>query len=135
MFLGGFVMSDCLFCKIIDGSIPSYTVYEDDKVKAFLDINPNNDGHLLVIPKEHKANLYEMDDDTLIYMLNIIREKLKPILSDKLNIDGLTISQNNDYGQEVKHFHIHVIPRYKNDKFPLASDCSKVEDVYHKLVD
>ena len=81
-------MSDCLFCKIIDGSIPSYTVYEDDKVKAILDINPNNDGHLLVIPKEHKANLYEMDDDTLIYMLNIIREKLKPILSDKLNIDG-----------------------------------------------
>ena len=128
-------MSDCLFCKIIDGSIPSYTVYEDDKVKVFLDINPNNDGHLLVIPKEHKANLYEMDDDTLIYMLNIIREKLKPILSDKLNIDGLTISQNNDYGQEVKHFHIHVISRYKNDKFPLASDCSKVEDVYHKLVD
>ena len=128
-------MSDCLFCKIIDGSIPSYTVYEDDKVKAFLDINPNNDGHLLVIPKEHKANLYEMDDETLIYMLNIIREKLKPILSDKLNIDGLTISQNNDYGQEVKHFHIHVIPRYKNDKFPLASDCSKVEDVYRKLVD
>lgn len=128
-------MSDCLFCKIIDGSIPSYTVYEDDKVKVFLDINPNNDGHLLVIPKEHKANLYEMDDDTLIYMLNIIKEKLKPILSDKLNIDGLTISQNNDYGQEVKHFHIHVIPRYKNDKFPLASNCSKVEDVYHKLVD
>ncbi len=128
-------MSDCLFCKIIDGSIPSYTVYEDDKVKAFLDINPNNDGHLLVIPKEHKANLYEMDDDTLIYMLNIIREKLKPILNDKLNIDGLTISQNNDYGQEVKHFHIHVIPRYKNDKFPLVSDCSNVEDVYHKLVD
>ncbi len=128
-------MSDCLFCKIIDGSIPSYTVYEDYKVKVFLDINPNTDGHLLVIPKEHKANLYEMDDDILIYMLNIIRKKLKPILSDKLNIDGLTISQNNDYGQEVKHFHIHVIPRYKNDKFPLASDCSKVEDVYHKLVD
>ena len=128
-------MSDCLFCKIIDGSIPSYTVYEDDRVKVFLDINPNNDGHLLVIPKKHKANLYEMDDDTLIYMLNIIREKLKPILSDKLNIDGLTISQNNDYGQEVKHFHIHVIPRYRNDKFPLASNCSKVEDVYHKLVD
>ena len=127
-------MSDCLFCKIIDGSIPSYTVYEDDRVKVFLDINPNNDGHLLVIPKEHKANLYEMDNDTLIYMLNIIREKLKPILSDKLNIDGLTISQNNDYGQEVKHFHIHVIPRYKNDKFPLASNCSKVEDIYHKLV-
>lgn len=127
-------MSDCLFCKIIKGEIPSYTVYDDEKVKVFLDINPNNDGHLLVIPKEHKANLYEIDDETLLYMLNVIRTKLATLLKDKLAIDGLTISQNNDYGQEVKHFHIHVIPRYKNDKFPLTSDCSKVEDVYHKLV-
>lgn len=128
-------MNDCLFCKIVKGEIPSYTVYEDEKVKVFLDINPNNDGHLLVIPKEHKANLYEMDDKTLLYMLNIIRNKLVTLLKDKLAIDGLTISQNNDYGQEVKHFHIHVIPRYKNDKFPLKSDCSNVEEIYHKLVD
>lgn len=128
-------MNDCLFCKIVKGEIPSYTVYEDEKVKVFLDINPNNDGHLLVIPKEHKANLYEMDDETLLYMLNIIRTKLATLLKDKLAIDGLTISQNNDYGQEVKHFHIHVISRYKNDKFPLKSDCSNVEEIYHKLVD
>ena len=128
-------MNDCLFCKIIKGEIPSYTVYEDEKVKVFLDINPNNDGHLLVIPKEHKTNLYEMDDETLLYMLNVIRTKLATLLKDKLAIDGLTISQNNDYGQEVKHFHIHVIPRYKNDKFPLKSDCSNVEEIYHKLVD
>lgn len=128
-------MSDCLFCKIIDGSIPSYTVYEDDRVKVFLDINPNNDGHLLVIPKEHKANLYEMDDDTLIYMLNIIKEKLKLILSDKLNIDGLTISQNNDYGQEVKHYHLHLIPRYENDniEFIKPTNLDSVEDVYKKM--
>jgi histidine triad (HIT) family protein len=128
-------MNDCLFCKIVKGEIPSYTVYEDEKVKVFLDINPNNDGHLLVIPKEHKTNLYEMDDETLLYMLNVIRTKLATLLKDKLAIDGLTISQNNDYGQEVKHFHIHVIPRYKNDKFPLKSDCSNVEEIYHKLVD
>lgn len=128
-------MNDCLFCKIVKGEIPSYTVYEDEKVKVFLDINPNNDGHLLVIPKEHKANLYEMDDETLLYMLNVIRTKLATLLKDKLASDGLTISQNNDYGQEVKHFHIHVIPRYKNDKFPLKSDCSNVEEIYHKLVD
>ena len=129
------MMNDCLFCKIVKGEIPSYTVYEDEKVKVFLDINPNNDGHLLVIPKEHKANLYEMDDETLLYMLNVIRTKFATLLKDKLAIDGLTISQNNDYGQEVKHFHIHVIPRYKNDKFPLKSDCSNVEEIYHKLVD
>ncbi len=128
-------MNDCLFCKIVKGEIPSYTVYEDEKVKVFLDINPNNDGHLLVIPKEHKTNLYEMDDETLLYMLNVIRTKLATLLKDKLAIDGLTISQNNDYGQEVKHFYIHVIPRYKNDKFPLKSDCSNVEEIYHKLVD
>lgn len=128
-------MNDCLFCKIVKGEIPSYTVYEDEKVKVFLDINPNNDGHLLVIPKEHKTNLYEMDDETLLYMLNVIRTKLATLLKEKLAIDGLTISQNNDYGQEVKHFHIHVIPRYKNDKFPLKSDCSNVEEIYHKLVD
>ena len=128
-------MNDCLFCKIVKGEIPSYTVYEDEKVKVFLDINPNNDGHLLVIPKKHKANLYEMDDETLLYILNIIRTKFATLLKDKLAIDGLTISQNNDYGQEVKHFHIHVIPRYKNDKFPLKSDCSNVEEIYHKLVD
>lgn len=128
-------MNDCLFCKIVKGEIPSYTVYEDEKVKVFLDINPNNDGHLLVIPKEHKTNLYEMDDETLLYMLNVIRTKLATLLKDKSAIDGLTISQNNDYGQEVKHFHIHVIPRYKNDKFPLKSDCSNVEEIYHKLVD
>lgn len=129
------MMNDCLFCKIVKGEISSYTVYEDEKVKVFLDINPNNDGHLLVIPKKHKANIYEMDDETLLYMLNIIRTKFATLLKDKLAIDGLTISQNNDYGQEVKHFHIHVIPRYKNDKFPLKSDCSNVEEIYHKLVD
>ena len=129
------MMNDCLFCKIVKGEIPSYTVYEDEKVKVFLDINPNNDGHLLVIPKKHKANLYEMDDETLLYMLNVIRTKFATLLKDKLAIDGLTISQNNGYGQEVKHFHIHVIPRYKNDKFPLKSDCSNVEEIYHKLVD
>jgi len=129
------MMNDCLFCKIVKGEIPSYTVYEDEKVKVFLDINPNNDGHLLVIPKKHKANIYEMDDETLLYILNVIRTKFATLLKDKLAIDGLTISQNNDYGQEVKHFHIHVIPRYKNDKFPLKSDCSNVEEIYHKLVD
>ena len=129
------MMNDCLFCKIVKGEIPSYTVYEDEKVIVFLDINPNNDGHLLVIPKKHKANIYEMDDETLLYILNVIRTKFATLLKDKLAIDGLTISQNNDYGQEVKHFHIHVIPRYKNDKFPLKSDCSNVEEIYHKLVD
>lgn len=124
---------DCVFCKIIKGDIPSYTIYEDEIVKVILDINPVSNGHMLIIPKTHYVNLMDIDDSVLSHIMNISKELYKKY-KDKLNMDGLTITQNNDYGQEVKHFHIHVIPRYKNDKFPLASNCSKVEDVYHKLV-
>ena len=115
-------MEDCLFCKIIKGEIPSNTVYEDEKVKVFLDISPVNEGHLLIVPKKHYQNLLDTDKEIREYMLEVIKEKLYPLLKEKLNIDGLTISQNNDYGQEVKHFHIHVIPRYQNDNFPLKKD-------------
>ena len=129
-------MNDCLFCKIIKGDIPSYTVYEDDKVKAFLDVNPNSDGHVLVIHKEHYENLFETPDEIIIYMIDTIKTKIYPILKEKLNIDGLTICQNNYYGQDVKHFHIHLIPRYNGDSFKCSFDkneVSDVKDVYKKL--
>ena len=128
-------MNDCLFCKIVKGEIPSYTVYEDEKIKVFLDINPNNDGDMLVVSKKHFKNIYDIDEETLMYAVNIARKKLATLLKDKLAIDGLTLYQNNDYGPEVQHFHIHVTPRYVGDKFPLKSDCSNVEEIYHKLVD
>ncbi len=129
-------MNDCLFCKIIKGIIPSYKVYEDDKVLAFLDVNPNSDGHTLVIPKEHYENLFDMPNELIIYMVDIIKTKIYPILKDKLNIDGLTICQNNYYGQDVKHYHIHLIPRYNNDSFKCTFDKEKInnlEDVHKKL--
>ncbi|HIT37311.1 MAG TPA: HIT family protein, partial [Candidatus Onthousia faecipullorum] len=110
-------MNDCLFCKIIKGDIPSYKVYEDDKVLAFLDVNPNSDGHTLVIPKEHYENLFTTPNELIIYMIDVIKTKIYPILKEKLNIDGLTICQNNYYGQDVKHYHIHLIPRYNSDSF------------------
>ena len=105
---------DCLFCKIINGEIPSTTIYEDDKVKVFLDINPTTNGDTLVIPKKHFKDVMEIDNETISYMHDIIR-KLYPLYQEKLHCDGLTISYNMDYGQEIKHFHIHFIPRYKND--------------------
>ena len=129
-------MNDCLFCKIIKGEVPSYKVYEDDKVLAFLDVNPNSDGHVLVIPKEHYDNLFTTPNELIIYMIDVIKTKIYPILKDKLNIDGLTICQNNNYGQEIKHYHIHLIPRYSNDSFKCTFDSkgiSDVKEVYEKL--
>ena len=129
-------MKDCLFCKIIKGDVPSYTIYEDETVKAFLDVNPNSDGHILVIPKEHYENLFETPNDVIVKMLDVIKNNLYPLLKEKLNIDGLTICQNNDYGQDVKHYHIHLIPRYNSDSFKCTYDSSEVsdiKDVYDKL--
>lgn len=106
---------DCLFCKIINGDIPSETVYEDDLVKVFLDINPTTNGDSLIVPKKHFKDFREVPDEFLTHMNTVIK-KLYPIYQEKLNCQGLTICHNTDYGQEIKHFHIHFIPRYKNDE-------------------
>ncbi len=105
---------DCLFCKITNGEIPSETVYEDDIVKVFLDINPTTNGDSLIVPKKHFKDFREVDNDTLRHIDDVIK-KLYPIYQEKLNCEGLTICHNMDYGQEIKHFHMHFIPRYKND--------------------
>src|SRR5574344_2029733 len=106
---------DCIFCKIIKGEIPSYTVYEDDIIKVFMDINPVSNGHLLIVPKTHYINLEDIPKDVL-YHINDVAKNMYKLLKDKLHIDGLTISQNNELGQEVKHYHMHLIPRYKNEE-------------------
>lgn len=107
---------NCLFCKIANNEIPSYTIYEDDIVKVFLDINPDANGHSLIIPKQHFNNYLDIDLVTLNHINKIIK-KMYETFKEKLKADGLTIVQNNDYGQEIKHFHIHLIPRYENDKY------------------
>lgn len=129
-------MKDCLFCKIINNEIPSSTVYEDDLIKVFLDINPTTNGHMLIIPKKHHVNVMDIDEDVVSHALKVIREKLYPMLKENLGCDGLTIVQNNEYGQEVKHYHIHLIPRYQDD---LVSDSYNkemlipVEEVFARL--
>ena len=123
-------MNDCLFCKIIKGEIPSKKIYEDDVVYVFLDINPNSNGHLLLIPKKHLVTVLDIDKDFISYSLEIIKTKIYPLLKDKLNIDGLTISQNNFLGQDVKHYHIHLIPRYsKDNEFNKKIDVDKIYDL------
>lgn len=118
---------DCIFCKISQGIIPSYTLYEDETIKCFLDVNPDSNGHLLIIPKEHFLGLQEIDDNVLMHIMKSAR-KTEELLKGKLNIDGLTLVQNNGDIQEVKHFHLHLKPYYKNKQ-----EIIKVEDIYNKL--
>ena len=99
-------MKDCLFCKIINNEIPSSTIYEDDLIKVFLDINPTTNGHMLIIPKKHHVNVMDIDEDIVSHAL------------------------------KVKHYHIHLIPRYQDD---LVSDSYNkemlipVEEVFARL--
>ena len=85
---------DCLFCKIIDGDIPSYTIFEDELVRVFLDINPNTNGHSLIIPKKHFTDIDDIDNDTLIHIMDVARY-VKKLLINKLNCDGVQLEQNN----------------------------------------
>ena len=106
---------ECLFCKIINGEIPCYKIYENDLVLAFLDINPDSDGHTLIIPKKHFTDLNDIDLETLT-AINQASKEIKKILEDKLNCDGISLLQNNGDVQEVKHYHLHLKPYYNNKK-------------------
>lgn len=118
---------DCIFCKIINGDFKYYKLYEDDLVLCFLDINPDSNGHSLIIPKKHYKDLDDIDCDTLNHIMKISK-KIKKMLEEKLNIDGLTLIQNNGDVQEVKHYHLHLKPYY-NEKQKLLD----VEDIYNKI--
>jgi len=115
-----------IFCKIIKKEIPSYTIYEDDIIMAFLDVNPNHNGHTLIIPKKHYENIYDIDEDTLNYIMKKAKE-IAGLLKEKLNCDGISLCENNEYGQEIKHFHLHLIPKYKEE------ENLTIEEVYSKL--
>jgi histidine triad (HIT) family protein len=107
---------DCIFCKIIKGEILSAKVYEDEHSFAFLDIKPVNPGHVLLVPKKHFPNLYEMPNETLVQLAPTMK-KLAIAIKKAVSADGINIGMNNDpaAGQLVFHAHIHIMPRFKND--------------------
>lgn len=107
---------NCIFCKIAAGEIPSATIYEDDDFRVILDIEPASKGHALILPKEHYANLYELSDE-LAAKAFIVAKKVITKMTDIVGCDGYNVVQNNGEaaGQTVFHFHIHLIPRYKED--------------------
>ena len=113
------MMTDCIFCKIINGEIPSAKVYEDENVLAFLDIGQVTKGHTLVIPKVHKENVFELTDEIAANVFSAV-PKLANAIKAAYDPIGLNVLQNNGEaaGQSVFHFHMHLIPRYgKGDGF------------------
>ena len=112
-------MTDCIFCKIISGDIPSYQVYEDDDVLAFLDITQTTKGHTLVVPKKHIRNVLEMSAEDAATLFSKIPH-IASHITQRLSASGMNILQNNEMiaGQTVFHAHVHLIPRYiKDDGF------------------
>lgn len=108
--------NNCIFCKIAAGEIPSATIYEDEDFRVILDIEPASKGHALILPKEHYANLYEMPDELAAKVL-VLAKQIITKMTDILGCDGYNVLQNNGEvaGQTVFHYHMHLIPRYKED--------------------
>ena len=132
----------CIFCKIIEGEIPSTTIYEDDVVKCILDLSQAGVGHTLVIPKKHYANVLEIDSDTFGYAMKIA-QKIAKALKKTFNCDGVNILNNcgEAAGQTVFHLHIHVIPRFFNDTVDIkwkdnssSFDPKNFEELKNKIV-
>ena len=120
---------DCLFCKIVKKEIPARVVYNDEYTLAFLDINPANPGHILVIPKKHHETLMDADDESLQKIVIVVRELAKKA-KDELKAEGVNILQNNGKhaGQIVSHVHFHIIPRFPEDTVIISYKRAQLPD-------
>lgn len=130
---------DCIFCKIVNKEIPSKVLYEDDKVIAILDLSQATIGHTLVIPKAHYENIFEIKEDDYIHLMKVVK-MLALKLKTNLGASGINILNNNgsSAGQTVMHYHVHIIPRYKDDDVKiLFTDHSKqvnLDDILAKCL-
>ena len=113
---------DCIFCKLANGVFPTNFIYEDEDFKVILDANPATKGHSLILPKKHFKNLLDADEEILKKALPLAK-KLSNKLIEVLKCDGVNVLQNNNKaaGQVVFHLHVHLIPRYKDEKEHLIS--------------
>ncbi len=109
-------MPDCLFCKIIRGELPTNKIYEDEKTFAFLDINPVNPGHVLVVPKKHAVDVFEIEESEWDTVMRVVR-KISLAIEEALKPTGINLGMNNKSGagQVVFHAHVHIMPRFPND--------------------
>lgn len=117
-----------IFCKIINKEIPSKTIYEDEIVKVILDIEPQSTGHTLIIPKKHFQDLHDIEIDTLTHIMKTAK-KIATLLEEKLKTKSIILIQNNGEAEEVKHYHLHLVPEYHQD--PKYT----IDEVYKILVE
>ncbi|MGI6072526.1 MAG: HIT family protein [Lachnospiraceae bacterium] len=112
---------DCIFCLLANGDIPTMSLYENEDFRVIFDAAPATAGHALIIPKDHFENIFDIPED-LLGRAHKLAGKLAPVLIEVFGADGINILQNNNEsaGQTVFHFHIHLIPRYKDDKAILS---------------
>jgi len=132
-------MGDCIFCKIVKGEIPAVKVYEDESVLAFMDINPINDGHTLVIPKKHAENIFEIEAKDLLAVMEVAH-KIARAIKESLKPEALTVVQLNGRlaGQMVPHLHVHLIPRREGDALKvswemISGDMEKIKAAAEKI--
>ena len=128
---------DCIFCKLANGVFETNTLYEDDQFRVIFDASPATKGHVLVIPKEHYANVFEIPED-LIADAYKVAKKVATVLKEVTGCDGINILQNNGEvaGQTVFHLHIHIIPRYEKGEMvqwnPGELDEAAVKEIIEK---
>jgi hypothetical protein len=120
---------NCIFCKLANGDIPTATVYEDEYLRAIMDAAPANKGHIIILPKSHAADIYALDDE-YVSRAFVLAKKLAVALKKLTGCDGVNILQNNGgaAGQTVFHFHVHVIPRFKDDDCTIVWRPTSYED-------
>ena len=131
---------ECIFCKIINGEIPAVKVLDEELVVAFMDINPSSKGHMLVVPKNHAENIFEIPESDLVALIKAVKRCAKAV-KEALNAEGITILQLNGKASDqiVPHLHIHVIPRWQNDDLPISSwemkkgDMEEINDIAQKV--
>ena len=121
-------MTDCLFCKIIDGEIPCHKVYEDEKIIAFLDIQPLTRGHTLVIPKEHASSIDKLSQDSAAALGKALPSVSKALMNATGAI-AYNLIQNNgkEAGMSIPHVHVHIIPRYQDSSHSFLWDYGKID--------
>jgi len=119
-------MQSCLFCKISSGELDAKTIYEDEIVKVFLDINPISVGHTLIVPKNHYLDLDDIPMEVLCHIMSVSKI-VKKLIQERLAPDGMTLIQNNGFVQEIKHYHLHLVPKYRGSSKKLS--VSEVYDI------
>ncbi len=115
-------MDECVFCNIVKGTVPESIVYDDEKVLAFMDIQPVNPGHVLVIPKVHASGLPDLDEETGAYMFKVGMRVADAVKRSGVKCEGvnLLLSDGRAAFQEILHVHLHVIPRFEGDNLHIG---------------